>query len=654
MNQLEFTVTGNRLELSEDVYSTGGSVNFDSCSFDFDEEWDGFERSAVFGIGRDTFRVPLDENNSCFIPSPCMEKEGLITIGVFGTKDDTVIATNAVTHHIDEGVDGLGEWFEEDYSLVLNAVSNMENKVQRCLNNLNDNFDAMTRTVRRYGTFNESEITADTPDGWYKPEAFEGAETLDEITLGESLFNYLDYKFNAMWDDFPNYVHREKIGMDSGEALPVYAYTFEPLNYEKTVLVTACTHGCEDMMFFALASFFDDLCRKSETDRTLSYLKSRVKFIVIPAVSPYSLVSGEAYNENDVDIGLNFPYRWADCTKTSKGSTAGDQTETQNLIDYVEMFESDRLCAAVDFHVSSVSVSGKGIFYPRFKDNCICALADFISRFNAEAESGTESKGILAASVNPTLTNYLADTYGINACEAVWPDELYGGAYDNDNYTKLIEFIGNLLYVMAKNSNAVNRCPAQPFTKYLTWHGGDDDNFEIPVSDDPEVMGISNYSFEMSAPCILSLTGFVVLNVTDACTVKINPVLYQDYSPEQAFLNRIDAPHFVQEIPLTEGVHVIPVSSVLQAYYSSHNSSSRTQYCENVHTALAFSASAASSVQVQAYSLTLNGTPADSGKPVEIISPMGSADDYEEDDVPTQQIIYPAETYVYADSRFSD
>ena len=48
MNVLEFTAAGNHLEITEDAVTTGGSVNYDKCSFTFDEEWEDFEKTAVF------------------------------------------------------------------------------------------------------------------------------------------------------------------------------------------------------------------------------------------------------------------------------------------------------------------------------------------------------------------------------------------------------------------------------------------------------------------------------------------------------------------------------------------------------------------------------------------------------------------------------
>lgn len=654
MNQLEFTVAGNHLEITEDAVSTGGSVNFDKCVFTFDEDWTGFERTAVFGIGRDTYRVALDEDDSCFIPSPCMEKEGIITIGVFGTDDnDTVIATNAVAHHIEEGIDGLGDWFEEDYSLVLRAVSNMEGRVAECIRNLNNNFDSVMRIIRRDGVLTSETISTDCPDDWYIPNEFSGADNLDDIVLGEDINAFLDYRLNGLCRDFPAYVSREKLGMDESGDYPIYAYYFEPADYEKTVFVTGGIHGMEAMIVIGLSNFFNELCRHSQGDRTLSYLKSRVKFVVIPIVNPYGIATRSINNSNDVDIGYNFPYRWDDCPMTAKGSEEADQTETQLVIDCAELLKTDKLCAAVDFHSGMYTVSGKSIFYPRFKNNCITALSDFVNRFSYDVDSGTKSKGVLAPSILPTLTNYLADEYGINTCEAVWPYELYGGQYDDDNYTKLTEFIGNLLYVMAKNSSFANKFLTEPFVKHISWQGNND-SYVIPSDDDPVKMGISNYSFSLSAPCVINMQGSVTLDVRDDCTLIIYPVLYQENSPEQSYDDLIDSTAFRQKLELTEGTYVVPVSAVLQAYYSSYNHMDRTYFAEDVKFVLAFEISDESAAEVTAFSATFSGYPTNLGKPVEISRPMGTASDYESEDVPTQRLLYPLETVVFSDRKFDD
>lgn len=655
MNVLEFTVTGNHLEITEDAVTTGGSVNYDKCSFTFDEEWDDFEKTAVFEIGKDSFRVAL-EDDECFIPSPCIEKEGLIRIGVYGSDDETVIATNSVAHRVEEGIDDLGEWFEEDYSFVLDAVSRMEARVEQYIDNLSDSFENLSQSLISGGSVPQSQTViegGDCPDEWYVPENFDCVEDIQSVTGAEELDDYLEYRLEPLRREFPDYVSREQIGTDAAEELPVYAYSFTPENYEKTILLTTCIHGYERMAFFALSNFLDALCRKSEDSRTLSYLKNRVKIIAVPAVNPYSLITGQAFNENGVDINFNFPYRWSDCTKTTKGVSAADQPETQNLIDFVEEICSDKLCAAIDFHLDTDTEAGKSIFYPRFKDNCLSALTDFVNRFNYEATSGTQSKGVLAASVNPTFSNYLADEYGINTCESIWHYLLFGGLNSSANYVKYLEYMVNIVYTMAKNSSFTHMRAEAPFVKHIAWKGGDEP-YGIPQKTAPEEMGISNCSLSLKSPCILTMQGTVVIYASSDCTVKIRPVLYQVNSPEQDYDTRLYDTTFQQEIELFAGTHIIPISSVLQAYYTSHNEIPQLKYCEDVRMSIAVCASAASAAQVTAFSVTLTAIPSDCGKPVVISSPTGSASDYDSDETPVQELIYPLESFTAFDTKFSD
>lgn len=653
MNQLEFSVTGNQLEISQDAVSTSGSISYDSCAFTFDSEWNGFERTAVFGIGRDVYRVAIDQNNTCVIPSPCTEKEGLITIAVLGVKNSTVIATNPVAHRIQNGVENSAEWIEEDYSLVQSTIDSLTQRVNSYIDELDEDFDELISTVE--GGNNSLKVAADSvnADDWYTPNAFTGASDLRTIVTGGSIDSFYNYKLTALCSAYPNYVTCEQIGTDASGEYPIKAYTFEPENYEKTILVTGGAHGSEAMVLFGLSHFFDLLCRDTSGNRALLYLKKRVKFVVVPAINPYALAERCLDNSNSVDIGRNFPYKWNDCTSTTKGTSAADQAETQAIIELVEGLASDKLCAAVDCHVGMYAVSGKSIYYPRFKDNCITALSNFINRFNYEVDDTTKQKSILAPSILPTLSNYLSDEYGINTCEMVWPYQLYGGQYDNGNYTKMTEFIANLLLTVAKNSDVACKCGASPFTKYISWCGSND-SFAIPASSSVTKMGISNYSLVLSSPCVINMNGFVVVDVTTACTVKINPILYQVNSPEQSYDDRKGATPFVQEYALSVGTHVIPISSVLQAYSTSYNDSSRVYFCENVGFVLGVSASAASCAEVTAFSVSLSGIPSDLGKAVEVTSPIGNCADYSANDVPTQQVRYPLESYIFTDSKYDD
>lgn len=115
MNELRLKVTANKLEAENDIFSTSGSVNFDSCVFTFDSTWDDFEKYALFTFNNeDTVKVDIT-NNRCNIPGLCMNYEGMLRISVFGFNyTGVLITTNTVGHKIEEGVSDAKSWLKSD------------------------------------------------------------------------------------------------------------------------------------------------------------------------------------------------------------------------------------------------------------------------------------------------------------------------------------------------------------------------------------------------------------------------------------------------------------------------------------------------------------------------------------------------------------
>ena len=115
MNDITLKATENRLEILKDTYTTGGSVNYDTCTFSFDSTWDSFEKTAVFmRENSDTYRTGLMDD-SCKIPADCIKQEGILKIGLYGINSDgVVITTNYVAHRVNEGIGEAESWIEED------------------------------------------------------------------------------------------------------------------------------------------------------------------------------------------------------------------------------------------------------------------------------------------------------------------------------------------------------------------------------------------------------------------------------------------------------------------------------------------------------------------------------------------------------------
>lgn len=655
MNYIKMSVEGNRLRIVEDSITTGGSINYDGCKFTFDETWDGFTKTAVFSInGADNYRVTLD-GNECIIPSPCIEKEGILQIGLFGVSDnDVIITTNSVAHHVEEGVEAAGEWVEEDSSMIIKTIEELKRSAEEykqvLSKRVSDEIDRLKTDTGR-----KSEISLQ-PD-WYIPTEFTDTEGVDLLSKSEvGCDKFLDFRLNPLLNEFPDYVTRESIGMDASGEYSLYAYSFTPAKYEKTIFIAACIHGTDKCGLIALSHFLDCLCREYENDRTLNAIRNSVKIIVIPAVNPYAVKANATYNSNKVNIAYNFPYVWEACTRYRKGESAADQAETQAVINYLRTIKDDKFCAAIELHTSNFACAGRILYYTRQHSNCATALADIINNFNYEnTYAENTDKAILAASANAYLSDYIADEYGVNSCQLVWSINLYGGSFSNLSITKYTEYIGNVIRVMVQNSRFIPKRTPQPFIKHFSWRkSSDSDVFTVNATDNLEKMPISSCKLKLDAPYNIALNGYVGLEVTQECTVKINPMLYQVYSPELDYDTRKKATQFTQEIKLSAGTHIVPIASVLQGYYSCFNYTSDSKHCEEVFFTLMLGASEAGKVKVTSFAVTVTANPSDAAKPVEISSPVGLCADYTSDDIPTQKISFPICNFTKYDSYFNN
>ena len=197
MNSIEFSVKGNHLEIVKDAVSRQGSINYDSCQFSFDGEWTGFTKYAVFSAGgSDFFRIGLTDDG-CVIPAGCMEKEGIVSIGVFGiNNNNTVITTNTVAHYVNEGISDAGEWIEQDETLVKNAIDEFRAYAKDYTESLDERFDVLLEKVKQTGTISSQSDGVCVSGDWYVPDDFTDAENAPNISKGFQYGDFLDYKLN--------------------------------------------------------------------------------------------------------------------------------------------------------------------------------------------------------------------------------------------------------------------------------------------------------------------------------------------------------------------------------------------------------------------------------------------------------------------------
>lgn len=85
----------NVLAVNQREVVTSGSVNVYEVQFQFDSEWDGLEKTAVFRAGDCTVSTLLDETETCIIPwEVFQDAKRTLYAGVYGTKNgNTVLPT---------------------------------------------------------------------------------------------------------------------------------------------------------------------------------------------------------------------------------------------------------------------------------------------------------------------------------------------------------------------------------------------------------------------------------------------------------------------------------------------------------------------------------------------------------------------------------
>ena len=105
MTIINVTCTDQLLTASARPVIASGGVEVDRVSFSFCPKWDGTVKTAVFYRRADeVYHVLLDGNNECCIPKEVLCDPGLLYIGVFGVRGDTVIRPSTVlTYNVAQG-----------------------------------------------------------------------------------------------------------------------------------------------------------------------------------------------------------------------------------------------------------------------------------------------------------------------------------------------------------------------------------------------------------------------------------------------------------------------------------------------------------------------------------------------------------------------
>ena len=134
------------------------------------------------------------------------------------------------------------------------------------------------------------------------------------------------------------------LGKDTSNTYDIYKYVFEPVNYTRTIMLTAGMHGNEIVSPIALYRFLYHIINDNQNIENYTYIKENVRIIMIPLVNPWGFnqTPRQYGNVNGVNSSRNFDYNWDSYVSSGtkwdkKGDSAYSELETQYMRDtYLE------------------------------------------------------------------------------------------------------------------------------------------------------------------------------------------------------------------------------------------------------------------------------------------------------------------------------
>lgn len=360
------------------------------------------------------------------------------------------------------------------------------------------------------------------------------------------------------------YVTKEVVGEDTSGKYNVYKFTFEPQNYNKTLLITSCIHGNETTGFFDMCHILNLLVNQWEKYPQLTYLRKNVRLIYVPMVNPWGFANQKRENVNNVDLNRNFDYNWkagkgTDPDKSNfKGKSPFSEKESQNMRSLVQRI--DNLTAHLDLH-DIISVNNDYcLFYPRWANQKNNNMTHLINNLKSNGDlvvwgSSTLSSFSNWVGIRNKTTSYLSEINEKRVGEKKSPEEM----------RRSVRWVGNVIFRMAQFESYQNgQTSLDPFIKVMIY----DDRFNNKTSEvitlraernEWQRIMMSQQRFKVLANGFVELYGYVTINVDRDVTVGISPNIVQNYHPFFGFNKSRKRNLFSIEHRLNKGNTTFPI-----------------------------------------------------------------------------------------------
>ena len=190
------------------------------------------------------------------------------------------------------------------------------------------------------------------------PNTVSGGSVNDTVNLVNSSPSVITDIYDNLVSTYPTIVTKTLLGTASNYNINKYDFSFPKIENTSSypikkpkIAIVAGIHGYEQGSCWGLAQFMDLLTRTTN-DSLLNAIKNNIDFSIIPCANPYGFAHNQRKNENGIDINRNFNANFVPgVDPTSEyyaGTTAGSETETQILVDFLE--NNRDAVYVVDYH----------------------------------------------------------------------------------------------------------------------------------------------------------------------------------------------------------------------------------------------------------------------------------------------------------------
>ncbi len=102
--QITIKFAGRDIDRCDYSILTERSIETVYTQFEFDEEWDGYTKTAVFAGSGSVKKILLDASNICTVPWETLTKPGTLQIGVVGQNGEKILPSVIASVYINKGI----------------------------------------------------------------------------------------------------------------------------------------------------------------------------------------------------------------------------------------------------------------------------------------------------------------------------------------------------------------------------------------------------------------------------------------------------------------------------------------------------------------------------------------------------------------------